>query len=130
MRKRPIERWMLSFLALLLASECHFVAVMGSCGAFLVIRVSATESQRHARIANPTVSASMVGQPTYVATITRATSDSTVTEIRGDAGSYDVTVAKPGYTSVTQRAVVSDRGSCLSPHPVDLDVLLTPLPIR
>jgi hypothetical protein len=130
MRKRPIERWMLSFLTLLLASECLFVAVLGSCGSFLVFRVSATDSHRYARIGNPTVSAAMVGQPSYVATITRASADSTITEIRGGAGSYDVTVAKAGYTSVTQRAVVSDRGSCLSPRPVDLDVVMTPLSVR
>lgn len=125
MRKRPIERWMLSFLVPLLASECHFVAVMGACDSFLVIRVSATESQRYARIGNPTVSASMVGQPSYVATISRAQSDSTLTEIRGDGGTYDVTVAKTGYTSVTRRVEVPFRGSCLSPHPVDLDVVMT-----
>ncbi len=128
MRKRPIERWMLPFLTLLLASECHFVAVMGSCGSFLVIRVSATESQRYARIGNPTVSASLLGQPSYVATISRAPSDSTITEIRGDGGTYDVTVAKAGYSSVTQRVDVSSRGFCVSPHAVDLDVVMTRLP--
>jgi len=127
MRKRPIERWMLSFLTLLIASECHFVAVMGSCGSFLVIRVSATESQRYARIGNPSVSASVVGQPSYVATISRARSDSTVTEIFGESGSYDVTVAKAGYGSVTRRVEVPFSGSCVAPHAVDLDVVMTPL---
>jgi len=125
MRKRPVEWWMLSFLVLLLGSECHFVAVMGSCGSFLVIRVSATDAQRYARIGNPTVSATLIGQPSYVAAISRAPSDSTLTEIRGDGGTYDVTVAKAGYTSVTQRVDVASSGFCVSPHAVDLDVVMT-----
>lgn len=129
MRKRPVVPWMLPFLVPLLAAECHFVAVMGSCGSFLVIRVSATESERHTRIANPTVSASLLGQPSYVATVSRSRSDSTITEIRGDGGTYDVTVAKAGYTSVTRRVDVPFRGSCAAPGPVDLDVAMARRPI-
>ena len=128
MRKRPIAPWMLSFLVPLLAGACHFVAVMGACGSFLVIRVSATESERYTRIASPTVSASLVGRPSYVATISRAPSDSTITEIRGDGGTYDVTVAKAGYTSVTKRIDVQSTGLCVSPHAADLDVVMSRAP--
>ena len=127
MRKRVLAPWMLSSVVLLLAGECQFFGAFGACGAFLVIRVSATESQGYSRIANPTISATLVGQPSSAPTISRHASDSTVTEIRGGAGTYDVTVAKAGFASVTRRVVVQDRGACVSPRAVDLDVVMTPL---
>ena len=126
MRYRRLAPWMPSLLVLVLASECHFIAAWGACGAFLVVRVSATDSQRYARIANPTVTATRVDQPSYAATIARAPSDSLVTEIRGDGGTYDVTVAKAGYTTVTRRVEVPFRGTCVAPRAVDLDVQMIP----
>ena len=126
MRKRTLAPWMLWSLVLVLAGECRFVAVLGApCGSFLVIRVSATDSQRHSRIGNPTVAATLVERPSYVATIARAASDSTVTEIRGDGGTYDVTVAKAGYASVTRRVTVPSRGACEAPGTVDLDLVMS-----
>jgi len=127
MRYRRLAPWMPSLLVLLLASECHFIAAWGACGAFLVIRVSATDSQLYSRIANPLVSATRLDQPSYAATISRAPSDSMVTEIRGDGGTYDITVAKAGYTTVTRRVDVPFRGTCVAPGAVDLDVAMTPL---
>lgn len=126
MRKRTFAPWMLSYLVLVLGSECRFVAVLGApCGSFLVIRVSATDSQRDARIGNPSVAATLLDRPAYAPAISRASSDSTITEIRGDGGTYDVTVAKSGYTSVTRRVDVPYRGACVAPGPVDLDVVMT-----
>jgi hypothetical protein len=127
MRYRRLAPWMSSLLVLLLASECHFIAAWGTCGAFLVIRVSATDSQRYSRIASPTVTATRIDRPSYTATISRAPSDSMVTEIRGDGGTYDVTVAKAGYTTVTRRIDVPFRGTCVAPGAVDLDVEMIPL---
>ena len=115
MRNRRLAPWMPSLLVLLLASECHFIAAWGACGAFLVIRVSATDSQLYSRIANPTGFGHATRSPSYAATISRAPSDSMVTEIRGDGGTYDVTVAKAGYTTVTRRVDVPFRGSCVAP---------------
>jgi len=122
MRKRVFEPWMLLSLVLLLAGECQFFGAFGACGAFLIIRVSATDSQGYSRIGNPTVTATLVDQPSSAPTISRHASDSTVTEIRGSGGTYDVTVAKSGFASVTRRVVVPDRGACVSPRAVDLDV--------
>jgi hypothetical protein len=50
-----------------------------------------------------------------------------VTEIRGDGGTYDVTVAKEGYTTVTRRVDVPFRGTCVAPGAVDLDVQMIPV---
>ena len=126
MRNRRLAPWMPSLLVLLLASECHFIAAWGACGAFLLVRVSATDSQLYSRIASPMVSATRLDRPSYAATISRAPSDSMVTEIRGDGGSYDVTVAKSGYRTVTRRVDVPFRGSCIAPGVVDLDVQMIP----
>jgi len=38
-----------------------------------------------------------------------------------------VTVAKSGYSTVTQRVVVQGTGACVSPGAVDLDVIMTPI---
>ena len=130
MKYGRLAPWMPSLLVLLLASECHFIAAWGACGAFLVVRVSATDSQRYSRIPNPTVSATLIDRPSYAATISRAPSDSMVTEIRGDGGTYDVTVSKTGYTTVTRRVDVPFRGTCVAPGVVDLDVQMTPVAIR
>ena len=127
MRHRPLAPWKLSLSVLLLASECHFFAAWGACGSFLIIRVHATDSQHDARIGNPIVTARLVDRPSYSAAISRAPSDSTITEIRGDGGTYDVTVAKSGYSTVTQRVVVQGTGACVSPGAVDLDVIMTPI---
>ena len=127
MRNRRLAPWMPSLLVLLLASECHFIAGWGVCGSFLVIRVSATDSQLYSRIASPVVSATRLDRPSYAATISRAPSDSMVTEIRADGGTYDVTVAKAGYTTVTRRVDVPFRGTCVAPGAVDLDVRMVPL---
>jgi hypothetical protein len=126
MRNRRLRPWMPSLLVLLLASECHIIAGWGACGSFLLVRVSASDSQRYSRIADPVVSATRLDRPSYAATISRATSDSTVTEIRGDGGTYDVTVAKAGYTTVTRRVDVPFRGACVAPGAVDLDVQMIP----
>jgi hypothetical protein len=128
MRKRLLAPWMLSSFVLLLAGECQFFGAFGSCGAFLVIRVSATESQSYSRIANPTVTARLVDQPSSAPAISRHASDSTLTEIRGSGGTYDVSVAKAGFASVTRRVVVQDRGACVSPRAVDLDVVMARSP--
>jgi hypothetical protein len=130
MKLRRLAPWMPSLLALLLGSECHFIAAWGACGAFLVVRVSATDSQYYSRIANPTVTAARIDRPSYAATISRAPSDSTVTEIRGDGGTYDVTVAKAGYSTVTRRVDVPFRGTCVAPGAVDLDVQMVPVRSR
>ena len=130
MRNRRLAPWMPSLLVLLLASECHFIAAWGACGAFLVIRVSATDSQLYSRIANPVVSVTRADRPSYAATVSRSPSDSMVTEIRGDGGTYDVTVAKAGYTTATRRVDVPFRGACVAPGVVDLDVQMIPLASR
>ena len=130
MKYRRLAPWMPSLLVLLLGSECHFIAAWGACGAFLLVRVSATDSQRYSRIASPTVSATLIDRPSYAATISRAPSDSMVTEIRGDGGTYDVTVAKAGYTTVTRRVDVPFTGGCVAPGPVDLDVRMVPVRSR
>ena len=130
MRYRRLAPWIPLLLVLTLASECHFIAGWGACGAFLVVRVSATDSQRYSRIASPTVTATLIDRPSYAATISRAPSDSTVTEIRGDGGTYDVTVAKTGYTTVIRRVDVPFRGTCVAPGAVDLDVQMIPVAIR
>jgi hypothetical protein len=130
MRYRRLAPWMPSLLVVLLASECRFIAGWGACGSFLVIRVSASDSQRYSRIADPVVSATRLDRPAYAPTISRAASDSTVTEIRGDGGTYDVTVAKAGYTSVTRRVDVPFRGTCVAPGAVDLDVQMIPVAVR
>jgi hypothetical protein len=130
MKDRRLAPWMPSLLVLLLGSECHFIAAWGACGAFLVVRVSATDSQRYSRIANPAVTATLVERPSYAAMIARAASDSTITEIRGEGGTYDVTVAKAGYTTVTRRVDVPFTGGCIAPGPVDLDVEMIPVPSR
>ena len=126
MRNRRLAPWMPSLLVLMLASECHFIAGWGVCGSFLVIRVSATDSQLYSRIANPAVSVTRLDRPSYAPAISRAPSDSMVTEIRGDGGTYDVTVAKAGYTTVTRRVDVPFRGTCVAPGAVDLDVQMMP----
>ena len=126
MRNRRLTPWMPSLLVLLLAGECRFIAGWGACGSFLVIRVSATDSQYYSRVANPLVTATRVDRPSSAATISRAPSDSTVTELRGDGGTYGVTVAKAGYTTVTRRVEVPFRGTCVAPGVVDLDVEMIP----
>jgi hypothetical protein len=126
MRNRRLSPWMPSLLVLLLASECHLIAGWGACGSFLLVRVSATDSYYYSRIASPVVSATRVDRPSSAATISRAPSDSMVTEIRGDGGTYDVTVAKAGYATVTRRVDVPFRGACVAPGVVDLDVEMIP----
>jgi len=111
-----------SLLVLLLGSECHVIAGWGACGSFLLVRVHATDSHHYSRIVNPTVSATRLDRPSYEPAISRAPSDSMVTEIRGDGGTYDVTVAKAGYTTATRRVEVPFRGTCVAPGVVDLDV--------
>ena len=112
MRNRRLAPWMPSLLVLLLASECHFIAAWGACGAFLVIRVSATDSQLYSRIANPVVSVTRADQPSYAAAVSRSPSDSMVTEIRGDGGTYDVTVTDASGCSAGRAAESrrADRG--------------------
>ena len=127
MRNRRLVPWMPSLLVLLLASECHVIAGWGACGSFLLVRVSATDSYYYSRIASPVVSATRLDRPSYAPAISRASSDTMVTEIRGDGGTYDVTVAKAGYTTVTRRVDVPFRGSCVAPGAVDLDVQMIPV---
>ena len=130
MRNRRLSPWTPSLLVLLLASECHIIAGWGACGSFLVVRVSATDSYYYSRIASPVVSATRLDRPSYTPAVSRAPSDSMVTEIRGDGGTYDVTVAKSGYTTVTRRVDVPFRGSCVAPGVTDLDVRMIPLASR
>lgn len=126
MRNRRLVPWMPSLLVLLLASECHVIAGWGACGSFLLVRVSATDSYYYSRIASPVVSATRLDRPTYTPVISRASSDTMVTEIRGDGGTYDVTVGKAGYTTVTRRVDVPFRGTCVAPGAVDLHVQMIP----
>jgi hypothetical protein len=86
------------------------------------------QAGKDSRIASPTVTATLVDHPSFAPTISRHASDSTVTEIRGAGGTYDVTVAKAGFASVARRVVVQDRGGCVSPRAVDLDVVMTRTP--
>ena len=127
MRNRRLVPWMPSLLVLLLASECHVIAGWGACGSFLLVRVSATDSYYYSRIASPVVSATRLDRPSYTPVISRASSDTMVTEIRGDGGTYDVTVGKAGYTTVTRRVDVPFRGTCVAPGAVDLDVRMIPV---
>jgi hypothetical protein len=49
--------------------------------------------------------------------------DSTVTQIFGIAGRYQVTVKKAGFTDVVQQVQVEDAGrGCSVPTPVDVTV--------
>jgi hypothetical protein len=111
------------------------LAVVGGCSsadsvcasADSTIRLRAIDGQTSAVIGNPIVTATVVGFPSQPVTVTRQPGDSTLTQIVGAPGVYEVTVRKGGYASATQRVTVGTGGACVGPTTVDVTVTLTPV---
>ena len=121
-------RRLLPLAIVLLASGCEIESAICSTAPGLAIRLRAKDAQSGTFLGNPTVTATMVDRPDYVVEISRLPGDSTVTDLRGDAGTYDVTVAKAGYESSTLRTSVVGGGSCVPTNTVELVAPLTRLP--
>lgn len=88
------------------------------------IRVHARDAQSVAPL-SPIVTAVMVEYPNAAITVRRLPSDSTIADILGEAGLYELRVSKTGYADVTQRVrVESEGGRCAGPLASDITVVM------
>ncbi len=92
------------------------------------IRVHARDGLTGAALGYPVVTAIANGVPVQI--ILPLADDSTVMRVFGMPGHYEVTVAKPGFTTVQTQVDVNDAGSkgCSDPIPVDVTVTLPRAP--
>jgi hypothetical protein len=91
-----------------------------------VIRLRAKDGQSGALIGNPIVEATIAEVPTFYVSFYRSPDDSTLTLVRGAAGTYEVKVKKVGYADVTQRVTVVRGDACAGPVvAVDLTVTMS-----
>jgi len=92
----------------------------------LAVRLHAKDGRTGSAINSPIVSATIIGESAPPEVIVGEPGDSSLVRIFGNAGQYEVTVKKTGYTDLVQRVSVTATGSCLTDNTVDLDVVMTP----
>jgi hypothetical protein len=117
---------LIPLVALLTLVGCRSDTVCA--GPSSAIRLYARDAQTGQAIGYPSVTAMVVGSEFPAEVIVGRPGDSTVVNISGHAGTYDVTVRKTGFADLTQRISVQGTDPCGIFTPVEVTVTLFRVP--